>query len=211
MLGWLVGLGAAAAFGLAIYRGALRIDLGRFFRWTGVLLVFVAAGILSYGVHDLQEAGVLPGLNTLAFDVSTVVDPSSWYAALLKGILNFTPQTTVLQAVGVGALRRHRPAAVPAPAPRPARPQAPSLPTGRLTFAANQTTQGSCMRLSHRAHPCRPGPAGRRRPGRLHRDRFAQRWPAHPLRTRARSASKRATRAAPSTPRRRRRESSPST
>lgn len=99
MLGWLVGLGAAAALGLAIYRGALRIDLGRFFRWTGVLLVFVAAGILSYGVHDLQEAGVLPGLNTLAFDVSTVVDPSSWYAALLKGILNFTPQTTVLQAV----------------------------------------------------------------------------------------------------------------
>ncbi|MGB8380490.1 MAG: iron uptake transporter permease EfeU [Dermatophilaceae bacterium] len=98
MLGWLVGLGAAAAFGLAIYRGALRIDLGRFFRWTGVLLVFVAAGILSYGVHDLQEAGVLPGLNTLAFDVSTVVDPSSWYAALLKGILNVTPQTTVLQA-----------------------------------------------------------------------------------------------------------------
>ncbi len=64
-----------------------------------MLLVFVAAGILSYGVHDLQEAGVLPGLNTLAFDVSTVVDPSSWYAALLKGILNFTPQTTVLQAV----------------------------------------------------------------------------------------------------------------
>lgn len=99
MLGWLVGLGAAAALGLAIYRGALRIDLGRFFRWTGVLLVFVAAGILSYGVHDLQEAGVLPGLTTLAFDVSTVVDPSSWYAALLKGILNFTPQTTVLQAV----------------------------------------------------------------------------------------------------------------
>lgn len=99
MLGWLVGLGGAAALGVAIYRGVLRIDLGRFFRWTGVLLVFVAAGILAYGVHDLQEAGVLPGLTTLAFDVSTVVDPSSWYAALLKGILNFTPQTTVLQSV----------------------------------------------------------------------------------------------------------------
>ncbi|MGV1007963.1 MAG: iron uptake transporter permease EfeU [Dermatophilaceae bacterium] len=99
MLGWLVGLGGAAALGVAIYRGVLRIDLGRFFRWTGVLLVFVAAGILSYGVHDLQEAGVLPGLTTLAFDVSTAVDPSSWYAALLKGILNLTPQTTVLQAV----------------------------------------------------------------------------------------------------------------
>ncbi len=99
MLGWIVGLGGAVALGVAIYRGVLRIDLGRFFRWTGILLVFVAAGILSYGVHDLQEAGVLPGLNTLAFDASRIVDPSSWYAALLKGIFNFTPQTTVLQAV----------------------------------------------------------------------------------------------------------------
>jgi high-affinity iron transporter len=42
---------------------------------------------------------VLPGLNNLAFDVSGTVDPGSWYAALLKGTLNFTPATTVLQAV----------------------------------------------------------------------------------------------------------------
>ena len=99
LLGWLVGFAGAIALGWAMYRGALKINLSRFFRWTGVALVLVAGGILGYGVHDLQEAQFLPGLTTLAFDVSSVVDPGTWYAALLKGTLNFTPRTTVLQAV----------------------------------------------------------------------------------------------------------------
>ena len=64
-----------------------------------MLLIFVAAGILAYGVHDLQEAAILPGLNTLAFDVSAAVPPDSWYGTLLKGIFNFSPQTTVLEAI----------------------------------------------------------------------------------------------------------------
>ena len=59
----------------------------------------MAAGILAYGVHDLQEAGILPGLTTLAFDVSAAIPPDSWYGTLLKGVLNFSPQTTVLEAV----------------------------------------------------------------------------------------------------------------
>ena len=129
LLGWLVGFAGAVVLGYLIYRGALRINLGRFFKWTGVALVIVAAGILSYGIHDLQEAGVLPGLDNLAFDVSGVVDPGTWYAALLKGIFNFTPQTTVLQAVAWVLyvsivlylfLRPARPADAPEPQQAPA-------------------------------------------------------------------------------------------
>lgn len=92
------GLAAAAGISYAMYRGALRLNLRRFFTWTGSLLVVVAGGVLAYGVHDLQEAGVLPGLHSLAFDVSEQVPPTSWYAALLKGTLNFSPATTWLQA-----------------------------------------------------------------------------------------------------------------
>jgi high-affinity iron transporter len=99
LIGFLLGIAVAVVLAYLIYRGAVRLNLGRFFTITGVLLVFVAAGILGYGVHDLQEAGVLPGLTTLAFDVSAVVPPDSWYGTLLKGIFNFSPQTTVLEAV----------------------------------------------------------------------------------------------------------------
>jgi len=99
LVGWVAGLGAAVLLGLAIYRGAVKINLAKFFRYTGILLIVVAGGILAYGLHDLQEAGVLPGLTNLAFDVSRTIPADSWYGALLKGIFNFSPQTTWLQAV----------------------------------------------------------------------------------------------------------------
>ena len=101
--GAVLGLATAVALGYLLYRGAVRINLTRFFTWTGDFLIVVAAGVLGYGVHDLQEAGILPGLNNLAWDVSGTVDESSWYGALLKGVLNFSAQTTWLQ-LGVWTL-----------------------------------------------------------------------------------------------------------
>jgi high-affinity iron transporter len=99
LIGFLIGIAIAVALGWLMYRGAVRINLAKFFTCTGVLLVVVAAGILGYGVHDLQEAGVLPGLTTLAFDLSGPMPEDSWYGDLLKGLLNYSAQTTVLQAV----------------------------------------------------------------------------------------------------------------
>jgi high-affinity iron transporter len=124
LFGALLGLLTAVALGVLIYRGALKLDLGRFFAWTGGFLIFVAAGVLSYGVHDLQEAGLLPGLHALAFDVSHVIEPGSLLGALLKGVFNFSPATTWLEAAAwwayvvpvltlfIRAIRR--PATVPA-------------------------------------------------------------------------------------------------
>ena len=99
LIGFLLGITTSIALAYLLYRGAVKINLGKFFTVTGFFLIFVAAGILAYGVHDLQEAGILPGLTTLAFDVSATIPPDSWYGTLLKGVLNFSPQTTVLQAV----------------------------------------------------------------------------------------------------------------
>ena len=98
LIGAFLGLAAAGGFGYLLHRGVLRVNLSRFFTWTGAALVVIAGGVLSYGIHDLQEAGLLPGLHSLAFDVSGAVPPSSWYGTLLKGTLNFSPATTWLEA-----------------------------------------------------------------------------------------------------------------
>ncbi|MCO5293550.1 MAG: FTR1 family protein [Homoserinimonas sp.] len=99
LLGASLGILCAVVLGWLIYRGVVRINLGKFFAWTGGFLIIVAAGVLAYGVHDLQEAGILPGLHSLAFDVSGAVPPDSWYGTLLKGTVNFSPATTWLEAL----------------------------------------------------------------------------------------------------------------
>ncbi|MEU1530368.1 iron uptake transporter permease EfeU [Streptomyces fagopyri] len=97
LIGVALGLLTAVLLGWLFYRGALRINLAKFFTWTGGMLVVVAAGVIAYGVHDLQEADWIPGLRTLAFDISGTIPPDSWYGTLLKGVFNFQPDPTVVQ------------------------------------------------------------------------------------------------------------------
>jgi high-affinity iron transporter len=99
LIGAALGIATAVVLGFLVYRGALKLNLAKFFTWTGAILILVAAGVLAYGVHDLQEAGILPGLNNLAFDVSNAIPPGSIVGTLLKGTLNFSPATTWLEAV----------------------------------------------------------------------------------------------------------------
>lgn len=97
LIGVALGIATAVFLGWLFYRGALRINLAKFFTWTGGMLVVVAAGVLAYGFHDLQEADWLPGLTDKAFDISDTIPPDSWYGTLLKGVFNFQPDPTVLQ------------------------------------------------------------------------------------------------------------------
>ncbi len=119
LLGALLGLGVAVVVGWLIARGAVRLDLRRFFAWTSGFLVIVAAGVLAYAIMDLQEAGALPGPFTAAapvdavtgavlvgwvafpfgwaFDVTSVLAPDGVWATLLQGTVGFMPRMTWLQ------------------------------------------------------------------------------------------------------------------
>ena len=99
LVGLLIGVLLAAGIAWGMYAGAVRINLAKFFTYTGVFLILVAAGILGYGVHALQTVGWLPGLGAKAFDITGWMNWSAWYGELIQGIFNVTPTPTVLQLV----------------------------------------------------------------------------------------------------------------
>lgn len=97
--GAVLGLIAAAAIGLGLYRGGVRINLTRFFRVTGVVLVFVAAGLMATAAHTAHEAGWINGLQGQAIDLSWLVQPGTISGSLLTGMLGLQPSPTVIEAM----------------------------------------------------------------------------------------------------------------
>ncbi|GAA0593532.1 FTR1 family protein [Kutzneria viridogrisea] len=97
LVGAAIGLAVALLLCWLIVRSSVRLNLGAFFSRTAVLLVVIAAGVLAYGLGELQTAGIIPGRNWLAFDLSTVLSTDSWWVSLISGITNLSPRMTVLQ------------------------------------------------------------------------------------------------------------------
>jgi len=97
--GAVLGLLTSILLGYLLYRRSVKLNLAVFFRWTGAGLVVVAAGVLAYGFHDLQEAGVFTfgGLGRVVFDGTGVLPPSSWWGALFKGLFSISAAPTRLE------------------------------------------------------------------------------------------------------------------
>ena len=98
LVGASVGLLISVGIGYAFYRGSRRLNLGRFFRWTGVLLVFIAAGLVGSAVHEFVEIGWI-GLGTqTAFDISATLPHESGIGLFLRALFGYssTPEIAAL-------------------------------------------------------------------------------------------------------------------
>ena len=99
-LGAVLGIAVAVVIGVAIYRGGIKLNLSRFFRLTGVVLVFVAAGLVASALHTAHETGWLDAGQARALDLRWLVVPGTWTSSLLTGMLGLRPQPTVIEAAG---------------------------------------------------------------------------------------------------------------
>jgi high-affinity iron transporter len=94
-IGALAGVLVAAAIGYAIYAGTVRLNLRRFFRWTGVLILVVAAGLLAGSLRALHEAGLWNSLQETAFDLSHVLPTDGFLGSILSGIFGYVDTPTI--------------------------------------------------------------------------------------------------------------------
>jgi high-affinity iron transporter len=98
--GALLGLAVAVAIGALVYSGGVRLNLARFFRITGFVLVLVAAGLVASTLHSAHEAGWLNAGQGQALDLTWLVVPGSWTSALLTGMLGWQPLPTYAELLG---------------------------------------------------------------------------------------------------------------
>jgi high-affinity iron transporter len=97
LVGAAIGIAAAVLLCWLLYRRAVHLNVGVFFNRTAIALIVIAAGVLAYGLGDLQDAGWLPGHAWIAFDLTAHIDPGSWWASIITGITELSPKMTVLQ------------------------------------------------------------------------------------------------------------------
>jgi len=94
-MGALLGLVLAVAVGFAIYSGSMRLNLSLFFRWTGLFILVVAAGILANSVQALHEAGVWNHLQGVVFDISATLPMDGPTGSVLAGMFGYQDAPTV--------------------------------------------------------------------------------------------------------------------
>ena len=99
-VGLVLGLGLAVFLGYAIYNRTVKLDLAKFFTITGVALIIIAAGVLSYGIHEFQELGYFPGVDSFLWDVTPWIAKESLLGSLLGGLVGFDTTTSFVQFVG---------------------------------------------------------------------------------------------------------------
>ena len=98
-VGGFLGLSAAIALGWMLYHSSRRINLRALFNVTGILLILFAAGLLAHGIHELQEAGLLPIVIEHVWDTNGVLDEKSQLGSMLKGLFGYNGNPSLVEVI----------------------------------------------------------------------------------------------------------------
>jgi high-affinity iron transporter len=94
-----LGLGAAAIFGVLLFRGVVRLNFKRFFQVSNIIMIVFAAGMVALGVHEFVEAGVLPGLINHVWNMGQVLSDESTAGGLLRSLFGYTSDPALIEIV----------------------------------------------------------------------------------------------------------------
>jgi len=98
----IIGMILAVLIGFAIFKGSIRFDLKRFFMWSGIFLILMAAGLLAHGIHELQEAGLFPILIEHIYDFNPILDEKDTLGTFLKGLFGYNGNPSLLETISYG-------------------------------------------------------------------------------------------------------------
>lgn len=97
--GGLLGGGAAVVVTALLFAGGRRVPVKALFRWTGTLLLFMAAGLLAYGIHELEELGWLPPIIEHVWNINHVLDEKAGLGAFLKALFGYNGNPSLLEVI----------------------------------------------------------------------------------------------------------------
>ena len=103
LLGGALGLTTAVGLGWLTFAAGRRLNMGVFFRVTGLLLLLFAAGLVAQGVHEFQEAALLPTFVEHVWDVNPILDEGSGVGTLLKALFGYNGDPSLLEVLAYGA------------------------------------------------------------------------------------------------------------
>ena len=99
VIGLVLGLAISLAAGYGLYRGFIKLPISKVFTYVGGLLIFFGSSVLAYGVHELQELGFFPVEEVVLWDTRGVIDPYGLAGSLMRGILGYRGEVTLLEAI----------------------------------------------------------------------------------------------------------------
>ncbi|WP_410014289.1 iron uptake transporter permease EfeU [Sodalis sp. C49] len=94
-IGAVLGLACAIVLGMLMYYGGIRLRMEKFFKWTSLFILFVAAGLAAGAIRAFHEAGLWNGFQAIAFDFSATLSTQSLFGTLLEGLLGYQEAPTV--------------------------------------------------------------------------------------------------------------------